>query len=179
LVVGFLLIDLFQYGFHVAAHRIGWLWALHAVHHSDAELDASSALRFHPVEAALQYALLTWLLLWLGIPLWVEGARAAISNPLALFQHVNHAFPEKLERLLAKVLVTPSMHRLHHSIDATEYNSNFGVTLKLWDQLFGTFRAPDGPMPKRYGVAGCDGDRWQSIGGMLLTPLRLLFAKHV
>ena len=172
-VLGFLLIDLYQYGFHVASHRFRWLWRLHAVHHSDTDVDASTALRFHPLEAALQYGLLTWMLLLLGVPLWVEGARAAITNPLELFQHTNHAFPAYLERLLGKVFITPPMHRLHHSTAVAERDSNYGVTLKLWDQIFGTYQEPLSATPQRFGVEACDNDRWQTVTGMLLTPLRL------
>jgi sterol desaturase/sphingolipid hydroxylase (fatty acid hydroxylase superfamily) len=173
LVIGYLLIDVFLYGFHVAMHRVGWLWSLHAVHHSDRELDASTALRYHPVEAAIQYAVLTGVLLLLGIPLWVEGARALIVIPMVLFQHTNHAFPAAVERLLGKFLITPAAHRLHHSLQVEERNSNYGDTLNVWDRLFGTYRAPQDVMPRKYGLRGCDEERWQTVSGMLLTPLRL------
>lgn len=172
-LIGFVLIDLFQYACHRAFHKLPWLWSLHAVHHSDTQVDASTGLRFHPVEAAIQYSLLTGLLLGLGIPLWVEGARAIIINPMALFQHANFEFPAWLERL-GRIVITPSVHRLHHSTEPPEANSNFGSTITLWDRLFGTYREPAAARPAQFGVRGCEDDSWQNVAGMLRTPLRLL-----
>jgi sterol desaturase/sphingolipid hydroxylase (fatty acid hydroxylase superfamily) len=169
---GFVLIDLVDYGFHRLAHRWGWLWRLHVVHHSDPHLDVSSAVRFHPVEVSIEVALKAALLLALGIPLWVEGARAVVLNPLSFVQHANIGFPRGLERAFGGLLVTPWMHRLHHSPEPAHFNSNFGAVFALWDRLFGTYVRPQNARPVRYGIPTLADDRWQSIGGMLLTPIR-------
>jgi sterol desaturase/sphingolipid hydroxylase (fatty acid hydroxylase superfamily) len=171
-VVGFLLLDLFYYVFHRLAHRWRWLWLVHAVHHSDGELDASTGVRFHPLESVIEIAFLTALLLALGLPLWVLLARAIVQNPMDFLQHANLRAPEWVERRLGWLLVTPRMHRVHHSPVPAETDSNYGVLLSVWDRLFGTYVPPAGERPARYGLDSLAADSWQSVGGMLLTPLR-------
>ena len=171
-VVGFLVIDLYEYGFHRLAHRWRWLWLLHAVHHSDAELDASTGVRFHPLETAIDLVLLMALLVTLGLPLWVLLGRAIVQNPIDFLQHANLRFPEWIERRLGWLLVTPRMHRVHHSPVPALTDSNYGVLLSIWDRIFQTYTAPAGERPARYGLSNLTADSWQSLGGMLVTPLR-------
>ena len=170
--LGFLLLEIFDYGFHRVVHRVRWLWLIHAVHHSDTQLDATTGMRFHPVEVTIQMGLKTFLLLTLGIPLWVEGARAVFVNPANLLQHANVAYPDWVERWLSWLLVTPAMHRIHHSPDMPETNSNFGAILSVWDRIFGTYRRPEGGRPQEFGLRKLRDDRWQSLVGMLMTPIR-------
>ncbi len=170
--VGFVLVDCVDYFFHRLMHRWRWLWLLHAVHHSDPHLDASTAVRFHPVEVSIEVAFKVALLLALGIPLWVEGARAVVLNPIAFFQHANIAWPAGFERAIGWLVQTPSMHRVHHSPVPRETNSNFGAVFSFWDRLFGTYLRPSGPRPAAFGLAKLTADRWQTVAGMLSTPLR-------
>ena len=171
--LGFTLLDLFDYFYHRLVHRWRPLWLLHAVHHSDLHVDASTAVRFHPLEVSIEMTLKSLLLLALGIPLWVEGARAVVLNPWSAVQHANIVYPRRLERAIGWLLVTAPMHRLHHSPEPRETNSNYGVVFSFWDRMFGTYVAPSGPGPQRYGLARLGGEaRWQSVAGMLLTPVR-------
>jgi sterol desaturase/sphingolipid hydroxylase (fatty acid hydroxylase superfamily) len=170
--VGFLLLDLFDYGFHRLTHRVRWMWLIHAVHHSDAQLDATTGMRFHPVEVTIQMVLKTFLLLTLGIPLWVEGARAVFVNPANLLLHANVAYPIWVEQWFSWLLVTPQMHRIHHSPDMPETNSNYGAILSTWDRIFGTYRQPDSGRRQNFGLRKLKDDRWQTLVGMLMTPIR-------
>jgi sterol desaturase/sphingolipid hydroxylase (fatty acid hydroxylase superfamily) len=170
--LGFLLLDLFDYGYHRIAHRMRWLWLLHAVHHSDPQLDATTGLRFHPAELTIEIVLKSFLLLGLGIPLWVEGARSVFLNPITLVQHANVAYPAWVERWFAWLLVTPALHRLHHSPDIQETNTNFGAVFSFWDRFFGTYRHPTAGRTERFGLRRLSSDRWQTVPGMLTTPLR-------
>jgi sterol desaturase/sphingolipid hydroxylase (fatty acid hydroxylase superfamily) len=172
LVIGLLATDLFDYGFHRLAHRLRWLWLFHAVHHSDPTVDASTALRAHPVETALNVAGMMALLTLLGIPLWVEGIRSLLLNSLTIAHHANVRYPRWFEYGLRWLIITPGVHRLHHSTEASENNRNFGSTLSVWDRLFGTYSAPEPSHPKRCGLTALDDPSWQSLKGMLLTPWR-------
>jgi sterol desaturase/sphingolipid hydroxylase (fatty acid hydroxylase superfamily) len=176
LAIGLIITDLAEYLFHRLCHRWRWLWLMHAVHHSDPELDVTTSLRFHPFEPALEAILKMALLLLLGIPLWMEAVRALVLNPVNLFQHASVAYPRWVERHLQWLIVTPAMHRLHHSPVMAETNSNFGPGLSVWDRLFGTFRRPDADRPLNYGLSKLSDDSWQSVGGMLLTPFT---ARHL
>jgi sterol desaturase/sphingolipid hydroxylase (fatty acid hydroxylase superfamily) len=169
---GFVLADLFDYGFHRLLHRWRWLWLVHSVHHSDAQLDASTGVRFHPAEVVLETVLKTALFLGLGIPLWVEGARAVVLNPLNLAQHANVEYPRWIERCLSWLLVTPDMHRVHHSAEPRETNSNFGAVFSFWDRLFGTYVRPGEAGERSYGLRALAAESWQTVAGMVLTPVR-------
>jgi sterol desaturase/sphingolipid hydroxylase (fatty acid hydroxylase superfamily) len=172
LVAGLVVGDLAEYLFHRACHRFRWLWLMHAVHHSDPHVDVTTGLRFHPVEALLQNALVLAGLVVLGIPPWVQVARAILANPYNLFQHANVVYPQWIERRFRWLFATPALHRLHHSPDAGENNTNFGAILSLWDRCFGTLREPGSPRQPRYGLRALNADSWQTVRGMVLTPLR-------
>ena len=168
---GFVVADLMEYLFHRLCHRWRWLWLIHAVHHSDPHVDATTGLRFHPLEVTLQISLKLVAFALLGVPLWVEAVRAIVFNPLDFAQHANVSYPDWVERRLRWLIMTPALHRLHHSPMEAEANSNFGPGFSLWDRLFGTFRHPQGERPLRYGLSKLTSDSWQTVGGMLLTPL--------
>lgn len=140
-VLALMLLDLGIYAQHVASHRWPWLWRLHRLHHSDRQLDLTSALRFHPLEILLS-------MLWKGVLIAVIGAPVSavllfeiLLNASALFNHANLRLPLTLDAGLRWLLVTPDMHRVHHSRQATETDSNFGFCLPWWDRLFGSYRA--------------------------------------
>jgi sterol desaturase/sphingolipid hydroxylase (fatty acid hydroxylase superfamily) len=126
---------------HLAAHRLPWLWVVHRVHHADTEFDVSTALRFHPIEIGLS---MLWKVLWvlaLGAPAAAVIVFEIILNALAMFNHANFALPVWLDRILRSVIVTPDMHRVHHSVRKDEHHTNFGFNLSIWDRLFGTYLA--------------------------------------
>lgn len=172
LVAAFVVMDLATYLMHRLFHAQRWLWLMHSVHHSDAEVDVSTSVRHHPVEVAIDVAVKLGLYLLLGLPLWIEAARTLLINPLSMAQHANIAYPPWLERPLRWLLVTPAMHRVHHLAEERETNSNFGQCFSAWDRLFGTYRQPDSALPRRFGLVNLGDESFQSLAGMLLTPMR-------
>ncbi|MBI3785492.1 MAG: sterol desaturase family protein [Deltaproteobacteria bacterium] len=175
IVVGVLVVDFGEYVFHRLSHSVRWLWLIHAVHHADDRLDVATALRFHPGETTINVvwkAVFLWLL---GLPLWLIAARGPLMVSASFLQHANLRVPEWLDRRLRWVLITPLLHRMHHSPLAAENNTSFGEIFSFWDRLFGTLHAP--PQPSvGYGLPNLHGDRWHSFVGMMLTPLR---ARHL
>ena len=138
-VLAILLLDLVIWVQHLITHKVPFLWRLHRVHHSDVEFDVSTAIRFHPVEIAFS------MLLKIGAVYLIGPAVLAVIlfeislNALAMFNHANIAVPKSLDKLLRFVIVTPDMHRVHHSINQEEHDWNYGFALSLWDRLFGTY----------------------------------------
>jgi sterol desaturase/sphingolipid hydroxylase (fatty acid hydroxylase superfamily) len=120
---------------HLLAHRIPLLWRLHQMHHADPDIDVTTAIRFHPIEIAFS------MLYKIGAPPVAVLAFEAILNGCALFNHANVSLPSRIEAMLRLVVVTPHMHRVHHSTVPLEHHSNFGFNLSVWDRLFGTFTA--------------------------------------
>jgi len=170
ILLAFLASDLLDYLLHRAGHRFHWLWRLHSVHHSDSCLDATSAGRAHPLEVSIHVAGKLGLYVLLGLPLWIEGIRAIAHNPVSMIQHANVTFPAWLERLRL-VFVTPAMHRLHHARERALHDNNLGVIFSFWDRLFGTYVAPEEVTSQGIGLPGYSGDNWQTVAGMLTTPV--------
>lgn len=130
---------------HVAFHRIPVLWRLHRMHHADLDYDVTTALRFHPLEIAISFALKIAAVVALGAPAWAALAFEILLNGIAMFNHANATLPKRLEPLVRALIVTPDMHRVHHSIVPAETHSNFGFNLSLWDRIFGVYKpAPTG-----------------------------------
>lgn len=171
LLVAFVVMDLSTYAVHRLFHAQRWLWLMHSVHHSDAQVDVSTSIRHHPIEVGIDVAVKLALYLLLGLPLWMEAARTLLINPLSMAQHANIAYPAWVERLLGWLLVTPAMHRVHHLPEAPATDSNYGQCFSFWDRLFGTYRAPDWMQAPRFGLANLAGESFQSVSGMLLTPI--------
>jgi sterol desaturase/sphingolipid hydroxylase (fatty acid hydroxylase superfamily) len=172
LVVGFVAVDFMFYWWHRASHAVPLLWRIHRVHHSDPHLDATTATRFHPVEVSFTIVLVVVTLSTLGIPLWVDLARTLVINPLFMAQHANVAFPPRWEHIGRALIVTPELHRVHHSPLREEHDTNYGQVFSIWDRWFGTLREPPATVPE-VGVRGLEGERWQTVIGMLLTPFRI------
>lgn len=139
-LVSFVLIDLVAYLTHALFHGVPWLWRLHGVHHSDGVLDASTGIRHHPFEAIAAAFVQLMVIAVLGLPLLVLLAYGVVAMLWQFFSHANISLPQRLDRAVRLVLVTPSMHRVHHSVLMSEGNSNFGMVLSIWDRLFGTYR---------------------------------------
>ena len=133
-------LDLVIYFQHVAFHAVPALWRLHRVHHSDPEVDVTTALRFHPVEILLSTGIKCAAVAAIGAPVVAVLAFELILNAMAMFNHANVALPGRLERTLRRALVTPEMHRIHHSREARDQAANFGFNLSAWDRLLGTYR---------------------------------------
>ncbi len=126
---------------HVMVHAVPALWRLHRVHHADLDYDLTTGARFHPIEIVLSMLIKFASIAVLGPPVVAVILFEVILNGMAMFNHGNVRLPETLDRVLRMLLVTPDMHRVHHSVEDDEANSNFGFNLSLWDRLFGTYRA--------------------------------------
>jgi sterol desaturase/sphingolipid hydroxylase (fatty acid hydroxylase superfamily) len=134
-------LDLIIYGQHVTTHRLPMLWRFHRVHHADLDLDATSGVRFHPVEMLLSMAIKVVAVTVLGARFEAIVIFEIVLNATSLFNHANVLLPGWLDRVMRWIIVTPDMHRIHHSIQKHEMNSNFGFNLPWWDHLFRTYRA--------------------------------------
>lgn len=132
-------LDLAVWAQHLAMHKVPLLWRMHRVHHTDRDLDVTSGLRFHPFEALTSMIWKAGVVFLLGAPVAVALAYEIVLNAMALFTHANLRLPAWLDRSLRRVLVTPDMHRIHHSIIRTEMDSNYGNALSIWDRLFRTY----------------------------------------
>lgn len=133
------LLDLFIYAQHVVFHHVPFLWRLHKNHHTDLDLDVTTALRFHPLEILISMGLKIIVVLVLGAPVAGVILFEMILSGMALFNHSNWRLPPGLETVLRRAVVTPAMHIIHHSCHKTETNSNYGFNLSCWDRLFGTY----------------------------------------
>jgi len=141
LVCALILLDLAIYVQHVLTHKIALLWAIHKVHHADRDIDVTTALRFHPVEISLSMLYKVAIVIAIGPSILAVILFALLLNLCAMFNHSNLNLPQWMDALLRGILVTPDMHRVHHSTVPGETNSNYGSTISLWDKIFGTYRA--------------------------------------
>jgi len=133
--------DLVIYLQHVMVHAVPLLWRLHRVHHADLDYDVTTGARFHPLEIILSLLIKFAVILLLGPPLVAVVIFEVLLNATAMFNHGNVSLPPAVDRWIRWLLVTPDMHRVHHSIEDDETNSNFGFNLPWWDRLLGTYRA--------------------------------------
>lgn len=140
-VIGVVMLDFAIYGQHVLFHAVPVLWRVHRMHHADLELDVTTGVRFHPVEIVLSMLIKFAVVALVGIPAVAVLIFEILLNATSMFSHSNVRIPERFDAVLRWLLVTPDMHRIHHSIERRETNSNFGFNLPWWDRLFGTYRA--------------------------------------
>jgi sterol desaturase/sphingolipid hydroxylase (fatty acid hydroxylase superfamily) len=161
---------------HVASHRIPALWRLHQVHHADRDIDVTTAIRFHPAEIALSMALKIGLVYLLGADPAVVLAFEAILNGCALFNHANIRLPRGLDSALRLVIVTPDMHRVHHSVRRAEHDANFGFNLSVWDRLFGVYvdQPAGGHHGMTIGLPPYQSEAPARLGWSLALPFRRL-----
>jgi len=143
-VLSVLALDLAIYLQHVLVHAVPALWRLHRMHHADLEFDVSTGLRFHPAEILLSMGIKLAVVAALGPPAIAVLVFEVLLNATSMFNHANFRIPERIDRVLRLFVVTPDMHRVHHSIHPSETNSNFGFNLPWWDRLLGTYR----PQPR-------------------------------
>jgi sterol desaturase/sphingolipid hydroxylase (fatty acid hydroxylase superfamily) len=160
---------------HVMVHAVPALWRLHRVHHADPDYDVTTGARFHPIEIVLSLLIKFATIVVLGAPVIAVVIFEVMLNATAMFNHGNIGLPPALDRWLRWVLVTPHMHRVHHSIEDDETNSNFGFSLTWWDRLFGTYRDQPraGQIGMRIGIREfIDPRDVARLDGMLLLPFR-------
>lgn len=168
--LAFVILDFAVWLQHLVMHRVPLLWRMHAVHHSDRDLDATTALRFHPLELIVSTIYKSLLVALLGVPVLVALAFELWLNANALFNHSNIGLSAGTDRWLRKLLVTPDMHLVHHSIVADDQQTNFGFALTIWDRVFGTF--DDHQSHQLVGLADAQDGRPAKIGWSLLLPFR-------
>ena len=167
-----LILDLAIYTQHVVFHKVAVLWRLHRMHHTDLDFDVTTALRFHPLEIVLSMLIKLVLVTLLGVPAVAVMLFEVILNATAMFNHGNVELPRRLDRALRWILVTPDMHRVHHSIRPEETDSNFGFNLPWWDRLFGTYRDQprDGHAGMTIGLEYFRDRRAIGLDALLLQP---------
>jgi sterol desaturase/sphingolipid hydroxylase (fatty acid hydroxylase superfamily) len=141
ILVSIIVLDLVIYLQHVMFHAVPALWRLHRMHHADLEFDVTTGLRFHPVEILLSMVIKLAVVMALGPPAIAVLVFEVLLNATAMFNHSNIRLPMLVDRFLRLIVVTPDMHRVHHSIIPEETNSNFGFNLPWWDRLLGTYKA--------------------------------------
>ena len=139
IVLAILILDFVIWAQHLITHKVPLLWRLHRVHHADVDMDVTTAIRFHPVEIALSMLLKIGVVYLLGPAAVAVILFEIILNGTAMFNHANIKLPLALDRVVRTVLVTPDMHRVHHSVHRREHDSNYGFALSIWDRLFGTY----------------------------------------
>jgi sterol desaturase/sphingolipid hydroxylase (fatty acid hydroxylase superfamily) len=173
-LLGFVMLDLVIYGQHVVFHRVPWLWRLHRVHHADLDVDVTTGVRFHPIEILLSMLIKIATVALFGIPAVAVVAFEVALNATAMFNHANVALPAAIDRLARLVVVTPDMHRVHHSVERRETDSNFGFNLPWWDRLFGTYRAAPaaGHKEMRIGLPVFRAARELRLDRLLTQPFR-------
>lgn len=173
-VVSVLVLDVAIYFQHRLFHAVPWLWRLHRMHHADLEFDVTTGLRFHPLEIVLSMAIKMAVVMLLGAPAVAVLLFEVILNATSMFNHGNVRLPRKLDRRLRWLVVTPDMHRVHHSIIRRETDSNFGFNLPWWDKLFGTYRdQPEkGHLGMTIGIEDFRNAKELRLDRMLLQPLR-------
>jgi sterol desaturase/sphingolipid hydroxylase (fatty acid hydroxylase superfamily) len=165
-------LDLVIYFQHRLFHRLPLLWRLHRMHHSDQDIDVSTGARFHPLEILISMAIKMAAVLMLGAPAGAVVLFEIILNGTAMFNHSNVRLDLRIDRGLRRLVVTPDMHRVHHSVLRQETDSNFGFNFPWWDRLFGTYRdQPEaGHLAMTIGLGNYRDPKWLKINWMLLTP---------
>ena len=169
-----LALDLAIYLQHLMFHAVPLFWRLHRVHHADLDFDVTTGSRFHPIEIGLSILIRVAVILALGPPAVAVLIFEILLNASSMFNHGNVHIPAAIDRVLRWVVVTPDMHRVHHSVDPRETNSNFGFSLSWWDRLFGTYRAQPraGHEAMTIGIAQFRSPGELRLDRMLLQPFR-------
>ena len=166
------ILDLVVWGQHVVFHRVPLLFRLHRVHHADNEFDVSLATRFHPLEIVLSMAIKSAAVIVIGAPPLAVLVFEVILNLTSMFNHANIRIPGPADRVLRWIVVTPGMHRIHHSVRPSETNANFGFNLPWWDRLAGVYRASSADQPIVIGLPGYQAKREQPLSWLLLLPFQ-------
>lgn len=174
IVLAIVILDMAIYWQHVAFHHVPILWRLHRMHHADTDFDVTTGARFHPLEILMSMLIKFWVILALGPAAFAVFLFEVILNACAMFNHSNISLPRKIDSVLRWVLVTPDMHRIHHSVIVRETNSNYGFNLPWWDRLFGTYiKDPENdPQTMDIGLKEFRADGDARMDQLLLQPFR-------
>jgi sterol desaturase/sphingolipid hydroxylase (fatty acid hydroxylase superfamily) len=175
-ILSFFILDLSIWAEHVANHKIPILWRIHRMHHSDKGFDVTTALRFHPLEIVISMLWKAFVVILVGAPVLSVLLFEIVLNGSSMFNHANARLPRRFDALLRLVLVTPDMHRVHHSSHRPETDSNYGFNFPFWDRLFSTYRArPErGHEGMEIGLAEYRDDSPARLGWILALPFRPL-----
>lgn len=175
-LISIIVLDLAIYTQHVIFHKVPIFWRLHRMHHTDLDIDVTTGTRFHPVEIILSMLIKMGLVISLGAPAWSVIIFEVLLNGTSVFNHGNLHMRSESDGLLRLMVVTPDMHRVHHSIRIRETDSNFGFNFPWWDRLFGTYRDQPvaGHINMTIGLANYRDPKWLQLPWMLAVP----FARH-
>ena len=169
-LLALLAFDFWTYWWHRANHEIPFLWRFHRMHHSDPAMDVTTATRFHTGEIAMSSALRLAIIPLVGIPLGALALYEFILITSTQFHHSNIGLPPSVDRAIRAVIVSPSMHKVHHSVEIAETNSNYTSILSVWDRLFRTFRLRKDDHAIEFGVREFSASGYQTLRGLLITP---------
>ena len=173
-LIAFLVLDLAVWFQHWASHKVPVLWRIHRVHHADGDVDVTTALRFHPIEILLSFMFKGAVIVALGGPVEAVLIFEIVLNGAAMFNHANIAMPRWMDGALRLLMVTPDMHRVHHSVRSSETDSNYGFNLSVWDRVFRTYTAQpkDGHLGMKIGLGPEWTERAHSLPFSLWIPFR-------
>ncbi|PHS02515.1 MAG: fatty acid hydroxylase [Blastopirellula sp.] len=171
IILGLLFLDAWMYIWHRANHVIPFLWSFHRTHHSDNHMDVTSATRFHLGEHLISATLRLVLILLLGLSVWHLVIYHALMVFTTQFHHANISLG-RFDQWIRLVIVSPDMHKVHHSREQIETDSNYAVVLSIWDRLGRSFRLREDPKTIEFGLDDYDEPKWQTVWGMLKTPWR-------
>jgi sterol desaturase/sphingolipid hydroxylase (fatty acid hydroxylase superfamily) len=174
LILTFAARSLSSWALHIIMHKIPFLWRVHRTHHLDRVMDISTTVRFSPLELLLSLLVGILTIALLGLPAWALMVYAPLESAVRCFSHANIHLPKRLDQSLRLLIATPAMHRMHHSINWVETDSNYGAIFSFWDRLFRTYTTPEGKdlagMP--LGLEGNEGSEIQSFWWLLGNPLK-------
>jgi sterol desaturase/sphingolipid hydroxylase (fatty acid hydroxylase superfamily) len=165
-----LVLDFWTYWWHWINHRVPFFWRFHRMHHSDPQMDVTTANRFHTGEIIFSSILRVPVIFLVGIHLWELVLYETLMFAVVQFHHANVGLPERFDRILRAFIPTPAMHKVHHSRVMVETNSNYSSLLSVWDRLFRTFRLRKDPREIEFGLDEFDDEDFQKIGGLARTP---------
>jgi sterol desaturase/sphingolipid hydroxylase (fatty acid hydroxylase superfamily) len=158
------------YLIHLVQHKIAWMWHFHKIHHTDKEVDTTTALRHHPVESVFRVVALFAAIVSMGVPIWMVMLYQSLSAFMSQFNHANIHLPHWLDKALSWIIVSPDMHKVHHSRYQPETDSNYANIFSIWDRLFGTFVTVKDTTSLRYGLDEYQDARYNQIGPLLKVP---------
>lgn len=170
-ILGLLMLDFMgAYLIHLVQHKVAWMWHFHKIHHIDTAIDVTTALRHHPVESVFRVAALVVTIVTMGIPIWMVMLYQSLSALMSQFNHANIHLPHWLDKGLSWIIVSPDMHKVHHSRYQPETDSNYANIFSIWDRICGTFVTVPDTTRLQYGLDEYLEPRYQEIGPLLKAP---------
>lgn len=170
-IIALLMMDFIgAYLIHLVQHKIAWMWHFHKIHHIDTAVDTTTALRHHPVESIFRVLALFTAIITMGVPIWMVMAYQTISVFMSQFNHANIHLPKWLDNALSWIIVSPDMHKVHHSHYQPETDTNYANIFSIWDRLFGTFKKVKDTTTLVYGLDEYREDKYEGIGALLKAP---------